>query len=336
MTSPSTARRRLRPAGAGAGHRDLGDLRRLDGDGVERAADRGERVAGIQERRVDAHREAAVDPLGGPDQLEAETEIAGVLEVVGLDLLDPLVADLIEVDRRVEREPGEDRHLGGGVATVDVLGRVGLGVPEPLGVGERLIERHAGPSHLGEDEVRRAVDDSVDPVDRRAGQRLLDDADDRDDARHRALEAQLDAIDPRGLPQLLAVLREQLLVRGHDVLAGLQRAEHVFARGVDPADQLDDQIGLGEDVVERAASIGSGRRRSTAVVPWHARCGRRARAAARRTSRPPCPRPSRPIRKPPSAALTGAPTPRGRHRAPSSPRSARGEPPRGPRRPGRR
>ena len=177
--------RGLRAAGAGPGHRDLGDRLGLDRDRVERPVDRGQRMARVQERRVDADRQAVADPLGGADQLQPEAEVAGVLEVVGLDLLDPLVADLVEVHRRVERQPGEDRHLGRGVAAVDVLGGVGLGVAEPLGLGQRVVERHPGARHLGEDEVGGAVDDPVDAVDRGPRQRLLEHADHRDDARPR-------------------------------------------------------------------------------------------------------------------------------------------------------
>ena len=86
-----------------------------------------------------AHRQPAVEPLGGADQLQPEPELAGVLDVVGGDVLDALVADLVEVHRRVERQPGEDRHLRGGVLAVDVLGRIGLGVAELLRLGQRLL-----------------------------------------------------------------------------------------------------------------------------------------------------------------------------------------------------
>ena len=50
------------------------------------------------------------------------------------------------------------------------------------------------------------------------------DADDRDHPGDRGLEAQLDAGLARGLEELVAVLGEQLLVRGDDRLAGAQRA----------------------------------------------------------------------------------------------------------------
>jgi len=42
------------------------------------------------------------------------------------------------------------------------------------------------------------------------------------------------------------VLREELLVGRHDVPAGAHRAQHVVARRIDPADQLDDEVAAGE------------------------------------------------------------------------------------------
>ena len=139
MTSPRTARRGLRAAGARAA--DI-VISVIAGDSTVTAlygpCTRRERVAGVEERRVHAHASAAVDALGGPDQLQPEAEVARVLDVVGGDVLDALVADVVEVDRRVERQPGEDRHLRRGVLAGDVVGRVGLGVAEPLRVGQRV------------------------------------------------------------------------------------------------------------------------------------------------------------------------------------------------------
>ncbi len=191
---------------------------------------------------MDADRQAVADPLRRADQLQLEPELVGVLEVVGLDVLDPLVADLVEMHRSVERQPREDRHLCRGVAAVDVLGRIGLGVSEPLRFGERLLEGHAGARHLGQDEVRGAVDDPVHAVDRCARQRLLEHADDRNHAGDGALEPQLHPVCARGVPQLLAVLGQQLLVGGDDVTPALHRPQQIRSRGLDPAHQLDDQI----------------------------------------------------------------------------------------------
>ena len=96
-------------------------------------------MTAVEERGVHAHAQAAVDPLRRPDQLEAEAEVAGVLEVVARQVLDPLVRDLRERDRRVERQPGEDRHLRGGVAAGDVVGGIGLGVAQLLRLALLLL-----------------------------------------------------------------------------------------------------------------------------------------------------------------------------------------------------
>ena len=52
------------------------------------------------------------------------------------------------------------------------------------------------------------------------------------------------------------MLGEQLLVGGHDRLAGVQCRQYVLAGGVGAAHQLDDDVGAGEDLLEVA--LGSG------------------------------------------------------------------------------
>ena len=133
--------------------------------------------------------------------------------------LDPLEADVVEDDRRAEGEPGEDRHLRRGVGPVHVLGRVGLGVAELLGARQHLVVGGAGLRHLGEDEVGRPVDDPEDLLDLGRGKALLDHPDHGNDARHRRLEADLDPGLARCAEELVAVLGDQLLVGGDDVLA---------------------------------------------------------------------------------------------------------------------
>ena len=54
----------------------------LDRDGVERAVDRGERVAAVEERGMHAHAEPAVHALRRADQLEPEAELLRVGDVV--------------------------------------------------------------------------------------------------------------------------------------------------------------------------------------------------------------------------------------------------------------
>jgi len=246
--------RRLDPAGSRAGQGDLGDGGRLDRDRVEGAVHRRERVVGVQERGVHVHGHAAARPLRGADQLQRQVELLGVLDVVGGEPLDALVAHLVEPHGGVEGEPGEDRHLGGGVLAGHVLGGVGLGVAQPLRLGQRLVVARPRARHLAEDVVGGAVDDSMDALDVGGGERLRHHADRRHHARHGALEAQLHAAAAGRVEDLLAVLGEQLLVGGHHVAAGVERPQHVLARGVDPAHELHDQVASLEDVVVVAAA----------------------------------------------------------------------------------
>ena len=218
-------------------------------------------MAGIEERGMHAHGDAVVDALGGADQLQPESEVARVGDVLGGDLLDPLVDHLVEVDRRGERQPGEDRHLRGGVAAGDVVGRVGLGVAELLRAGQGALVGEPAARHLGEDEVRRAVDDPVDPLHVRGGERFLQHPDDRHDAGHRALEAQLDPVLARAVPQLLAVRAQYRRPRRRACLP--HRPQDVVARRREPADEFNDEIGAvqqffkippgaGQDAADRA------------------------------------------------------------------------------------
>ena len=166
----------------------------------------------VEEAGEDPDADPAVAALGDPEQLQREAELLGVGEVVGLDRLDPLVGDLVEADRRAEGEPREDRHLRRGVGAVDVLGRVGLGVAELLGLGQGVLVGGAGARHLGEDEVGGAVDDPEDLLDLDRAEALLDHPDHRDRAGDRGLEAKLGAALSRRGEELVAVLGDSCLL----------------------------------------------------------------------------------------------------------------------------
>ena len=164
-----------------------------------------------------------------------------------------LEAHVIDPDGGVEREAREDRHLRRRVGAADVIGRVGFGVAETLRLAKRRLVAAAQARHLREDEVCRAVDDPVNPLDPRPGERLPQHPDHRHDAGDSRLEAERQAALTRQCPELVAVTREQLFVRGDNVAPGLQRAADVVERLIDAADQLDDQIGALEDLLEVAA-----------------------------------------------------------------------------------
>ncbi len=172
----------------------------------------------------------------------------GGRDVAGGDLGDALAMDVGAADPGVERERGEDRRLGRGVEALDVGGRVGLGVAERLGLLDGLGEARSRRVHLVEHEVRRAVDDPEDLADVVTGERLADRPEDRDRAGDGRLVVEVDVGGVgRGI-QGGAVLGEQRLVGGHDRGAVLHRPEDEAAGGLDAADDLDDDVGAGDQL----------------------------------------------------------------------------------------
>ena len=232
-------RRRLGAARAGADQHDLAGRGRLDQHGVVGPADGREPVAAGHQGRVDARAHRAVDQAGDAEQLHHEAQRRGVLHVLGLEAVDALVGHVFEEHARVEGDRREDRHLGRRVGAADVLGRVGLGVAEIVGPAERRVVGETAAGHLGEDEVRRAVDDAGDCGDLGGQQRLAQHLDHRDRGARRRLEAQLGAGGLGGGEQLRPVAGEQLLVGRHDRGAAGEGGAQIAERGVEPAHHLD-------------------------------------------------------------------------------------------------
>ena len=127
-------------AGAAAVEHQLADRVALDEHGVEALAHAGQRVVHRHHRRVHAHGDlaAGVVELGDGEQLDDVAEPAGDVDVGGRDVADALVVDVAGDDLGAEGDRGDDRRLGAGVEALDVGGRVALGEPEPLRLGERL------------------------------------------------------------------------------------------------------------------------------------------------------------------------------------------------------
>ena len=189
-----------------------------------------------------------------------------VLEVGGRHLGDALAVDVVGGHPGVERDGRQDGGLGRGVVTLDVGGRVGLGVAERARVGQRRRVLGAGAVHLREDVVGGAVDDAGHPQHRVARERLRQRADDRDGTGDRGLEVEVDVGVLGGLRQLAGGLRHQRLVGGHDGLALLEGGQDRLARGFDGTHHLDDDVDVvaghqfldvvGEQVDRHATVVG--------------------------------------------------------------------------------
>jgi len=59
-------------------------------------------------------------------------------------VLDALIRHVVEVHRRAERQPRQDRHLRGRIPAADVVARIRLGEAPALGLGEEILPFAAG------------------------------------------------------------------------------------------------------------------------------------------------------------------------------------------------
>ena len=226
-----------------AGEEARPDHLTLNRDGVERAVDVSQRVALGHQCRMDSQiQSTALEPLRhgqGPNHV---AEVARVLNVAWIDLLDALGQEVARQDASPERKAGNERQLVTRIAAGDVERRVRLGETCLLRGFERIGERSSFIGHAGQDVVAGPVDDAPDGTDVIGSERLSNHADHGDGASHGGLEIQIAAIGRGEVEQSRAALGEQRLVRGDDVLLRLQRRPHQALSNVDAADELDDDI----------------------------------------------------------------------------------------------
>ena len=236
---PHRRRRRHLPRAPTVEHLVAGSVA-ADQDRVERPRDRREGRGGGDERRMHASLERAVGHLGDREELHPVPELPRVGDLDRLEPRDARRVDVLQVDAGPESERGQDLELVRRVDPLDVERRVRLRVPRRLSLAQGVGEIPSLVRHLGQDEVRGAVDDALERQDPVRGEAVAERADDGHAARDGGLEAEEDAAPPRGGEELGPVRRQEGLVRGHDVLAGVERAEDVGARRLEAADHLDD------------------------------------------------------------------------------------------------
>ena len=90
----------------------------------------------------------------------------------------------VKLHRNAERDGRHDGDLVRSVHTLDVKGRVSLGVAQTLRFFECDIKIQTLIAHRRQDEIGRAVDDAGEPLDSVGSQPFTQCLDDRDAARH--------------------------------------------------------------------------------------------------------------------------------------------------------
>ena len=103
-----------------------------------------------------------------------------------------------------------------GVEAADVEGRVGLGVAEPLRLGEADRERQPLRLHARQNVIAGAVENAADAMHRVAGEALAQRLDHGHAAADRRLEGQRDVLRFREARQFDAMRGEHRLVGGDD------------------------------------------------------------------------------------------------------------------------
>ncbi len=181
--------------------------------------------------------------FGDREQLDDEPHGASRLDVILRHPAHALAVDGIKGDVRVEGELGKDRGLGCRVEGLDIGGRIGLGVAECLGLREHRRVVSALLIHLGEDEVRRAVDDAEDLAHPITDETLAQRAQQRDRPRNGGLDVEVDTVARRGLVERRAIGGEQRLVGRHHTRPRGHGRQDEAARWLDAPHDLDDDVG---------------------------------------------------------------------------------------------
>ena len=185
---------------------------------------------------------SALEEARHPELARRAQEPPGVDEIAREKARDALAGDLVERHVAAEREAREKRELVRRVVAPDVARRVGLRVAEPLRLGENLVVGAPRLLHLREDEIARAVQDAGDRGHAVSREARAERSQDRNPSRDRGLDAEAGAFFARERLQRGPVPGEEHLVRRHDTLARVQRGADEAVRGLDSAEQLDDEV----------------------------------------------------------------------------------------------
>ncbi len=181
-----------------------------------------------------------------PEQLHAITEPVGGGEIGRRQRGNAFHIDCALIHLGAEGERGQDGELLRGVVTLDVETRIGLGIAQPLRLGEAVGERQFVLLHAREDVIAGAVEDAVDTLEGIAGEPLAQRLHDRDGAADRGFEIERHVMLLGERGELAAVLGEQRLVGGDHRFAGLKRrSDRAVRRIAGAADQFDEHVDIG-------------------------------------------------------------------------------------------
>src|SRR5579875_731399 len=128
---------------------------------------------------------------------------------------------------------------------VNIQGRVRLRQSAALGMGQHVGEISPAFRHRTEDVIAGAVHNSIDGALAVSDQRFTQRPDYRDSTADAGLQSDEAAPARRRFEDPIAMLRQQRLVRGYDIFAGLEGLEDEASGGLDPAKQFNHHVNIG-------------------------------------------------------------------------------------------
>src|SRR5690606_24337120 len=237
----------------------------VDHHGVHHTIYIGQQHALRNQCRVYTQLDALAGVLGNAEVLDAVAKRFRRFHIFGGELADAFGIGLGKLQRNAEGNGCQNGQLVRRIDAFHVEGRVRLGIAERLRFFQHIVKGTALVAHFGEDKVAGAVDDAGYPVDLVGGQAFAQRLEDRDAAGHGGFKGHVDTLGVCRGKNFVAVLGNQRLVGGNDMLAVGNGLQDQFTRRGGATDQLDEDIdfrvsGAGKDVARPYDTIDITRR----------------------------------------------------------------------------
>ena len=189
-----------------------------------------------------AQLDAVWHALGDPQQLDAVTQLLGILDVCGTELGDALDISLVKLHRNTKGDGRHESGLVGCVHAFDVKGGVGFGITQRLSFLEHHTKIQALVAHFAQNEIGGAVDDAGNPLDAVGCEAFTQRFDDRNATGHCGFKRHHHTFGGSRREDLGAMHREQRLVGGHHMFARRNGFHHQGFGNAVAANQLNDDV----------------------------------------------------------------------------------------------
>ena len=189
-----------------------------------------------------AQLDATVCPPRNPQMLDTVSQLLGIHNVGQRDLSNAFGIGLIKLQWDTKSDGREDSELVCGIDPFDIQSWIRFGVAETLRVSKNLIERPPLVTHLGKNEISRAVDDSCQPLDAVPGQPFADCLDNRYAATNCRLEGYRDTLLLGCRKNLITVYGNHCLISRDDMFSRSDGLQHELAGRMVTANELDNDI----------------------------------------------------------------------------------------------